>query len=345
MASLAALEEDGLRQDPACRARPVCRAFSSAPGQRWPTRRRACPWRRAHSAPWPSPWRSRRARASSIDCCRVYVSHSAANASNVAVVASVSNALRGQRFRSAGRCRATDRAAQQSHFAEAEALDCKAATKNARQQARRYCRIGEGDVHHQQAKCTMERSAMEAETFEHGIGTMAEQQQEKVPRDCEGVELQPMQLVQIREVPSYLFTEFLAGSDSEIELARNMKSLEGGYGLIVAPAECPDIAWCSKDKDYVFVMCRTSIHQTGSQPFVWTYEEYFPANCLRLLPTNVFLQAVFSSSPWPATNGASQFAEYVERIVGMPIADLQKYHSLFVRSILEKTDIKRQDGD
>src|ERR1700674_1916086 len=144
---------------------------------------------------------------------------------------------------------------------------------------------------------------------------MDEQQQEKVPRDCEGVELKPMQLVKIREVPSYLFAEFLAGSDGEIEIARKIKSLEGGYGLIVAPAECPDVAWCSKDKDYVFVMCRTSIRETGNPPFVWTYEEYFPANCLLLVPANVFLQAVFSSSPWPGTNDESQFVEYVERIV------------------------------
>jgi RHS repeat-associated protein len=52
------------------------------------------------------------------------------------------------------RCRATDRAAQQSYFAEAEAPDCKAATKSACQEARRNCKIGEGDVHHQQAKCS-----------------------------------------------------------------------------------------------------------------------------------------------------------------------------------------------
>ena len=182
--SLAALEEDGSREESACRARPACRFLERT----WATL--------AHSASSLSmaartlcalalAWRSP-ARASSIDCCRVYVSHSAANASNVAVVASVSNALRGERFRSSGQVSSDRSAAQQSHFAEAEALDCKAATKNARQQARRYCRIGEGDVHHQQAKCTMERSAMEAETFEHGIGTMAQQQQEKVPRDCEG---------------------------------------------------------------------------------------------------------------------------------------------------------------
>jgi hypothetical protein len=186
---------------------------------------------------------------------------------------------------------------------------------------------------------------MEAEGFWVGLGTMDEQQQEKVPRDCEGVELQPMQLVQIHEVPSYLFAEFLAGSDGEIEIARKIKSLEGGYGLIVAPAESPDLSWCSRDKDYVFLMCRTSIREAGGQPSIWAYEEYFPANCLRLLPANVFLQAVFSGSPWPAANGESQFAEYVERIVGMSIAELQKYHNLFVRSIVETTDIKRQGGD
>src|SRR5262245_58010430 len=187
----------------------------------------------------------------------------------------------------------------------------------------------------------MAPSAMAAETFWEDIGTMGEQWQEKVPRDCEGVELQPMQLVQIREVPRYLFAEFMAGNDGEIEIARKIKSLEGRYGLIVAPAESLDVAWCSKDKDYVFLMCRTSFRQTCNQPFVWTYGEYFPANCLRLLPTNIFLQAVFSGSTWPAANGESQFAEYVERIAGMSIADLQKYHSLFVRSILETTDLKR----
>ena len=191
----------------------------------------------------------------------------------------------------------------------------------------------------------MVRSAMEAEGSWVGLGTMDEPQQQKVPRDCEGFELQPMQLVQIREVPSYLFAGFLAGSDGEIEIARKIKSLERGYGLIVAPVDYPDLAWCSKDKDYVFLMCRTSIREAGGQPSVWTYEEYFPANCLRLLPTNIFLQALFLGSPWPAANGESQFAEYVERIVGMSIADLQKYHSLCVRSILEATDIKRQGGD
>ena len=56
--------------------------------------------------------------------------------------------------RCACRCRATDRKAQQSYFAERTADDCFEAARNACKQARKHCSIGEGDVHHQEAKCT-----------------------------------------------------------------------------------------------------------------------------------------------------------------------------------------------
>ena len=56
-----------------------------------------------------------------------------------------------------------------------------------------------------------------------------------------------------------------------------------------------------------------------------------------------FLKQCFQA-PDGRLNGASQFWSTSES-QGMLIADLHKYHILFARSILEKTDIKRQDGD
>ncbi|NOU05145.1 MAG: RHS repeat-associated core domain-containing protein [Hyphomicrobiaceae bacterium] len=52
------------------------------------------------------------------------------------------------------RCRATDRAKQSSYFAERTNGQCYQATRDACKAARQSCQIGNGDVHHQQAKCS-----------------------------------------------------------------------------------------------------------------------------------------------------------------------------------------------
>ena len=52
------------------------------------------------------------------------------------------------------RCRATDRAKQQSYFAERTADSCFQATRDACQASRKHCQVGNGDVHHQEARCT-----------------------------------------------------------------------------------------------------------------------------------------------------------------------------------------------
>jgi RHS repeat-associated protein len=52
------------------------------------------------------------------------------------------------------RCRATDRSAQQSYFAARTSDTCEQATRDACKAARKHCQVGDGDVHHQEARCS-----------------------------------------------------------------------------------------------------------------------------------------------------------------------------------------------
>lgn len=180
----------------------------------------------------------------------------------------------------------------------------------------------------------MVRFAMEAVVKSAGSNTMDETEKTIIPRDCDGREIRPLQLVQICKVPHYMVSEFQGASDDEQQIALKIQSLEGKYGFVAGPTDFADLAWHSKDNNYVFVTCKCVFRDAAGSPFVWTYQEYFPTDCLRLLPNNILLQAIFSSSTWEEAGHSWPLTAYIEKVMGLSIIELQDHHKCLVRSFM-----------
>lgn len=156
--------------------------------------------------------------------------------------------------------------------------------------------------------------------------------QEHRPADRMGSLLDLYQIVQIIEVPAYMTNE----KDFGAEIRERISSLKNTYGLIVSPSSGSDLAWHSQDRKYVNLLCKGLRSTDGARISVWTYEEFFPTSCLRVVPHNIFLAALFVE--YPVASDASTLSEfgysrYVAAVLMRSLAQLELDHDHAIKEL------------
>ncbi|MEQ1650551.1 MAG: hypothetical protein ABL898_18385 [Hyphomicrobiaceae bacterium] len=158
------------------------------------------------------------------------------------------------------------------------------------------------------------------------------------PHDVTGRKIGVYNLVQIEEVPEYLFKSYMLGTSLEAELGKRIELLRHAYSLVVPPDDSPDINWYSRDGNYVHLCCKSVEYSNVVKGnYIWTFCEYFPTNCVRIIPANIFIQSVFFPTT-PDRDHDQTYCSYVESVLKKSLADLALDHDEAIKHFLQKRD-------
>jgi hypothetical protein len=160
------------------------------------------------------------------------------------------------------------------------------------------------------------------------------------PHDAAGQRIDIYQIVQIEEVPEYLFRAHLMGNPLEAELGKRIKGLTNAFCLVMPPDNAPDLRWHSRDCDYVFLCCKSvECDSAEVRPYIWTYAEYFPTKCLRVVPGNIFIYGIFFEGPINASRDCGPDdarVQYLRSVRNSSLVDLMLDHDEAMRNFLQK---------
>jgi hypothetical protein len=164
------------------------------------------------------------------------------------------------------------------------------------------------------------------------------------PKDQHGIELQPLDLVIVSEIPTHYY------ADPDFAALRNYR---GCYGLITYFRNEPffygekdNPGWLSSDGSEVYVLT----HRMGENA-VYSFDFWLPTANLVKIPYNIPIMSIFSEYPWqmPDYNGPSshdfvvrgmeQFRQ-IELILNTPHDELVKAHDA-VAAVLMNASTKK----
>ncbi len=158
---------------------------------------------------------------------------------------------------------------------------------------------------------------------------------ELMPHDCNGLLLQPMDLVSIGAIPSHYW------SDPEFN---SLQNFSGGYGLITYypgseiefdpyfQGDKDHPGWVSREAKLVYVLSRRI-----ENAHVATCDFWLPPQSLKKLPFNSIIMNIFAQYPWQmreadgpgselfVSEGMKQF-DYLRAIIQTPYSELVKAH-------------------
>lgn len=180
-----------------------------------------------------------------------------------------------------------------------------------------------------------------------GIAMTDEKEVGRYPVDACGCAITLYSLVQILEVPRYLFESLSREDSGELDLAERIKRLTNSYGLVVSPESAPEISWHSRDLDFVHLCCKgLDDGRLFGKPAVWTYQEYFPSRCLRAIRNNLFIHNMFCESPfltwYPPVGAAETFdtnnerLNFVRAVLNTDLAQLVEDHEEAMSRFIDK---------